>query len=73
MMEVNQCSIRFQLDTGADINTINQRFVRKDQVQQTGEKLVMWNGTTLTPKGTAKLMTTNVKTGTGNGTDDDPW
>ena len=35
MMEVNQCSIRFQLDTGADINTINQRFVRKDQVRHT--------------------------------------
>ena len=33
MMEVNQCNIRFQLDTGADINTINQRFVRKDQVR----------------------------------------
>ena len=64
MMEVNQCSIRFQLDTGADINTINQIFVRKDQVRQTGEKLVMWNGTKLTQKGTAKLMKTNVKTGT---------
>ena len=64
MMEVNQCSIRFQLDTGTDIKTINQRFVRKDQVRQTGEKLVMWNGTKLTPKGTAKLMTTNVNTGT---------
>ena len=25
---------------------------------------MMWNGTKLTPKGTAKLMTTNVKTGT---------
>ena len=62
MMEVNQRSIRFQLDTGADINTINKRFVRKDQVRHTG--LVMWNGTKLTPKGTAKLMTTNVKTGT---------
>ena len=31
MMEVNQCSIRFQRDTGADINTINQRFVRKSK------------------------------------------
>ena len=59
MMEV---SIIFQLDTGSDINTINQRFVRKDQVRHTGEKLVMWNGTKLTPKGASKLMTTNVKT-----------
>ena len=64
MMEVNQCSIIFQLDNGADINTINQIFVRNNQVRHTGEKLVMWIGTKLTPKCIAKLMTTNVKTGT---------
>ena len=38
MIEVNQCCIIFQLDTGADINTINQRFARKDQVRHTGTK-----------------------------------
>ncbi|KAI0240365.1 hypothetical protein LSAT2_008908, partial [Lamellibrachia satsuma] len=63
MMQVNNCDVRFQLDTGADINTINQRFVRKEQVRKTNEKLVMWNGTKMTPKGIVRLPTTNLKTG----------
>ena len=63
MMQVNNCDVRFQLDTGSDINTINQRCVLKEQVRKTNEKLVMWNGTKITPKCIAKLPTTNLKTG----------
>ena len=37
LMQVNNCDVRFQLDTGADINTINQRFVRKEQVKKKRE------------------------------------
>ena len=62
-MQVNNCDVRFQLDTGADINTINQRFVYKEQVRKTNEKLVMWNSTKMTPKGIIRLPTTNLKTG----------
>ena len=63
MIQVNNCDVRFQLDTGADINTINQRFVRKEQVRKTNEKLVMLNGTTITPKGIVRLPIRNLKTG----------
>ena len=63
MMQVNNCDVRFQLNTGADINTINQRFVRKEQVRKTNEKLVMWNCTKITPKSIVRLPTMNLKTG----------
>ena len=63
MMQVSNCDVRFQLDSGADVNTINQRFVRKEQVRKTNEKLVIWNGTKMTKNGIVRLPTTNLKTG----------
>ena len=39
MMQVNNCDVRYQLDTRANINTINQRFVCKEQARKTNEKL----------------------------------
>ena len=60
MMQVNNCGVLFQLDTRADINTINQRFVRKEQVRKTNEKLVMWNGPKMIQKGIARLPTIRI-------------
>ena len=30
LMHANDCALRFQLDTGADVNTVNKTLVRKD-------------------------------------------
>ena len=43
LMQVNGCEVRFQLDSGADVNTISQKFVKKSQVKSTSQKLIMWN------------------------------
>jgi transposase InsO family protein len=61
LMMVNGCKVHFQLDTGAEINTICQRFVKKGQVTPTNTTLTMWNKSTLAPLGVAKLNTTNPK------------
>ena len=66
LMHVNDCAVRFQLDTGADVNTINKKFVRKDQVKATTQKLVMWNKSNLKPLGETSLTIENPKTGKKN-------
>ena len=63
LMKVNGCDVRFQLDSGADVNTICQRFVKKTQVLATPQKLVMWNKTKLKPLGETILDVKNPKTG----------
>ena len=63
-LTVNDQNIKFQLDTGSDVNTICQRYVRKQQVRETSQKLTMWNKTKLDPIGEVKLKTLNPKTGT---------
>ena len=61
-LEVNDIQVKFQLDTGSDVNTICQRYVRKDQLIDTSIKLTMWNQTKLKPIGEAILNTLNPKT-----------
>ena len=61
-MQVNHCDVRFLLDTGSDVNTITQRFVHKQQVRQTRGKLIMWNGSKMSPVGATTLTVTNPKT-----------
>ena len=34
-MCVNVCEVRFQLDFGADVNAISQKFLNKSQVSET--------------------------------------
>ncbi|XP_060077956.1 uncharacterized protein LOC132557483 [Ylistrum balloti] len=62
-MIVNEQEVRFQLDSAADVNTINQKFVRKTQVRPTSITLKMWNKSDLKPLGEADLEVTNAKTG----------
>jgi len=38
LLNVNDCEVHFLLDTGADVNIICQRFVRRDQVQPTPQQ-----------------------------------
>ena len=61
-MQENDCDVRFLLDTGADVNTITQRFVYKQQVRQSSGKLIMWNGSKVSPVGATTLTVTNPKT-----------
>ena len=62
LFEVNNCSVRFQLDTGADVNTICKRYVKREQVQPCSHELTMWNKTTIKPAGIAVLKVKNLKT-----------
>ena len=64
LLRINNTSVRFQLDTGADINTINKRFVRPEQINPTQKMLTMWNKTKLKPEGETILNVTNPKNST---------
>ena len=59
LMSVNGCDIKFQLDSGADVNTICQRFVKKQQVTPTQQNLIMWNKAKYKPLGQTTLPVTN--------------
>ena len=61
LMQVNGCEVRFQSDSGADVNTICQKFVEKSQVKSTSQKLIMWNKSTVTPLGQVTLEILNPK------------
>ena len=61
LMQVNDCDVRFQLDTGADVNTLCQKLVRPTQVEPTTQKLIMWNKSKVNPLGETTLKITNPK------------
>lgn len=56
---VNDNDVSFQDDSGADINTICQRYVHKDQVTPTKVRLNMWNNTNLKPLGECRIPVYN--------------
>ncbi|XP_055883579.1 uncharacterized protein K02A2.6-like [Biomphalaria glabrata] len=60
---VNGQRVKFQLDTGADVNIICKRFVKRCQAVETTQTLRMWNMTEQKPEGVADLPMTNPKTG----------
>ena len=60
---VNDQRVRFQLDTGADVNIICKKYVRKCQAQETSQTLTMWNQTKQKPEGVADLPMTNPRNG----------
>ena len=61
-MGVDGTNINFQLDSGADVNTICRRFVKREQLLPSRKRLVMWNGTKVIPVGETKLTVTNLRT-----------
>ncbi|KAK7107438.1 hypothetical protein V1264_015748 [Littorina saxatilis] len=63
LMRINDCEVRFQLDSAADVNTICARYVKKTQVSPVKHSLTMWNGTVVQPLGEAVLDIVNPKTG----------
>ena len=58
---VNDQEVRFTIDTGAEVNTICQKFVRRDQVQPVTQRLIMWNGAKMIPRGEVTLPVYNEK------------
>lgn len=62
VLKVNDNKVRFQIDTAADVNTICQRYVRRNQVVPTKTRLVMWNKSKMIPSGETTLDVINPKT-----------
>ena len=58
-MTVNEQNVKFQVDTGAEINTINQKYVRKTQVKKRYTKLKRWNKSIVNSLGELELKVTN--------------
>lgn len=61
VMNVNNCSIRFQLDSGAQTNTIQKKYVRKEQVRPSSSTLRVYDSTPLKTLGEVDLPVTNPK------------
>ena len=51
LMRINECDVRFQLDSAADVNTICAKFVKKHQLLPSKQKLTVWNDSTMRPLG----------------------
>ncbi|GFR88729.1 hypothetical protein ElyMa_002525500 [Elysia marginata] len=60
---VNMKKTKFQIDTGADVNTIGRRHVFTQQIKPTTRELLMWNGAKVKPLGQASLRTKNPRNG----------
>ena len=58
-MIINDCNVTMQVDSGADVNTLCQRYVKKDQVRETSKTLRMWNKTNVDPLGETELTVKN--------------
>ena len=56
---INDCNVTMQVDSGADVNTLCQRYVKKDQVRETNKTLRMWNKTNVDPLGETELTVKN--------------
>ena len=61
-MWVNEDKIRFQVDCGASINILPEKYVRNQKIEKTSKTLRMWNGTEVKPLGTTRVVLRNPKT-----------
>ena len=59
MMGVNDQQVKFQLDSGAETNTVCEKYVPYNQIRPTHHKLVVWNGSRVDPVGETTLKLTN--------------
>ena len=58
-MNVNGCTVQFQVDCGANVNIICQKYVKRSQVTEPKCKLYMWNNTQQKVLGEAILKVYN--------------
>ena len=61
-MSVDQKDVVFQLDSGAETNTICEQYVNRNSVRPTTRILRAWNGSQVKPIGEATLDILNTKT-----------
>ena len=62
LMLINDQKVRFQVDTGADVNILCKKYVKRHQAKKTTQTLTMWNKTRMTPEGEATIKVVNPKT-----------
>ena len=62
-LKIADQSVRFQLDSGAEVNLLPQRYVDAAQIQPTTTRLRMWNGSLHRPVGKVNCSISNPATG----------
>ena len=61
LLEVNECKVRFQIDTGVRLNTFCQCYVGREQLHLTTKNFIMWTKTNMKPVGETALYVINPK------------
>ena len=64
LMQSNGKEVRFHIDSAANVNTISQECVMKDQEKPTQIRLGMWNDSKMIPIGKTILPMSNPRDGT---------
>ena len=63
LLSIGTQDIVFQVDTGATVNILPERFINSDNLEKTDKTLKMWNGAELVPLGTTRVKLHNPKNG----------
>ena len=62
-MELKDRHIKFQVDCGATVNVISQKYVHNESLEKSNTKLTMYNKTTLKPIGKCRIIMRNPTNG----------
>ena len=62
-MTVNKHKVKLQIDSGASVCVLPERYVRNKNIRPEPVKLKMWNSTTVVALGKCKVLTVNIKNG----------
>ena len=62
-MLINKDKVIFQVDCGASVNIVNEKYTKGKDVQPATKALKMWNGSELRPIGITRLIVKNSKIG----------
>ena len=63
-LHISNQPITFQIDCGATINVMPERYVQGCDLKPTGKRLRMWNNSELKPHGMTRIVTRNPRNGT---------
>ena len=62
-MELKDRDVKFQVDCGATVNVISQKYVHNEPLEKSDTKLTMYNKTTLKPIGKCRIIMRNPTNG----------
>ena len=62
-MELKDRDVKFQVDCGATVNVISQKYVHNESFEKSNTKLTMYNKTTLKPIGKCRIIMRNPTNG----------